>query len=302
MYTIENNIWNASFDSKGAELRSLFHKSTAQELMWQADPTFWSKTSPILFPIVGALKDDTYTYGGAYYTLSRHGFARDCNFEIIRKEDNFIEFLLRNNDDTLSVYPFVFELKVRYELSANGLTCTYQVNNSSGESPLFFSLGGHPAFAIKVNQSIKYSDYHLIFPKDDSVAIHRLRNNLVIEKIESLKLEENKLLLSYPLFYEDALVITNLKSQNLILGNSRYNEHISFKFQGFPYFGLWAAKNANFICLEPWAGIADYENHDQQLVNKKGIVELAPRGTWEANWRVDLIHSTNESYSFTTGI
>jgi|SRR5690606_25339112 len=302
MHTIENSIWNASFDSKGAELRSLFHKSTSQELMWQADPTFWSKTSPILFPIVGALKDDTYTYGGIYYTLSRHGFARDCNFEIKRKEDNLIEFLLRNNEDTLSVYPFVFELKVRYELSTSGLTCAYQVDNSSGDSSMFFSLGGHPAFATKVNQSIKYGDYHLIFPKDDSLVINRLRNNLLIEKSESLKLEENKLSLSYPLFYEDALVITNLKSQTVILANSRYNEHMSFKFQGFSYFGLWAAKNANFICLEPWAGIADYENHDQQLVNKKGIVELGPRNTWEACWHVDLVQATNKSNSFTKGI
>lgn len=302
MYTIENTYWKASFESKGAELRSLFHKQTYQELMWQGDPTFWSKTSPILFPIVGALKGSTYTYGGKYYTMSRHGFARDMEFEVKRKEDGLIEFLLRSNNETLSVYPFEFELSVLYELSAEGFTCTYRIYNVDGVNPLHFSLGAHPAFATSVNENIKYKDYQLIFPDDDFLVVHRLRNNLLIEQSEPLKLVENTLPLSYPLFYEDALVITNLKSRNVILANNRNNKRLIFKFHGFPYFGLWAAKNANFICLEPWAGLADSENHDQQLVNKRGIVTLQPKNTWEARWQIDFAYTTNKPLNFTIAI
>ncbi len=298
MYNIENIYWKASFDSKGAELRSLFHKPTSQELMWQADPTYWSKTSPVLFPIVGALKGNTYTYGGKYYTMSRHGFARDSTFEIQRHEDRLIEFVLRDDGDTFSIYPFAFDLKVLYGLSENGLTCTYQVNNYSDDSPIFFSLGGHPAFTIRVDDRIKYDDYRLIFPDDRLLSVHKLQDNLINMNSQKLPLEENRLALSYSLFYDDALIIKDLKSRAVILSNNQNEQQLSFAFQGFEYFGLWAAKNANFICLEPWAGIADCEYHDQQLVNKKGIVNLAPGNTWEARWQVDFVHTTNESRSF----
>lgn len=256
--------------------------------MWQADAAFWSKTSPILFPIVGALKENAYSYQGQIYSLPRHGFARELEFEVKDFAENWIEFVLKSGDETLHMFPFAFELTVRYELLGNGLRCSYSVYNPDWDSLLYFSLGGHPAFNIQVGEDIAYADYRLIFPDDDHLNVYKLQNNLITKPGQQYRLTANSLPLSYELFYDDALVLMDIKTTNVILANNRNNERLHFKFRGFSYFGIWAAKDANFICLEPWAGIADDEDHDQHLVNKTGIMSLSPRETWEANWEVEL--------------
>jgi len=286
MHTIENKTWKAAFKTHGAELRSLFHKPSSKELMWQADPAFWGKTSPVLFPIVGVLKDDTYLFNDDRFALSRHGFARDSEFEVRQERDIAIGFALRSDAQSFMVYPFAFELTIRYSLSDNGLTCTYVVHNPSSETSLLFSIGGHPAFAVEVNEHIAYHDYQLLFPDDDVLTVGRLHNNLLMEERTRIELQNHAFPLSYSLFYNDALVIENLESQQVVLANSVNNNQLVFNFHGFPYFGLWAAKNADFVCLEPWAGIADQEHHDQNLQHKKGIVRIDPNSSWEAHWQI----------------
>lgn len=288
MIQIENGILQASFLSKGAELKSLVSVDSNKEWMWKADSAFWGKTSPILFPIVGGLKDNTYFFEGKSYNLSRHGFARDMEFEVRSKEKDKVIFGLSSSKTTKDLYPFDFDLEVEYSLRGSCLSAEYRVKNPS-EKDVYFSLGVHPAFAIDVTEQKAFSDYKLFFEKDRELHLHPLRNNLLQKETVTLPLNDGELLLSYSLFANDALVMTDMQSQKICFFNSKDNERLLFQFSNFPYFGIWSAKNADFVCLEPWAGIADFEGHQGDLTNKFGINKLSPKGEWRAEWKVKCV-------------
>jgi len=291
MILLENENVKVSFVQKGAELRSLIHKITKQEYMWSAKPEFWSKTSPVLFPVVGALKGDSYTYKNKSYTLGRHGFARDMVFDLEQISDCEVLFTLHDTADTWINYPFKFNLGIRYELSASSLSCTYEVFNP-GTEELLFSIGGHPAFAVPLQQQAQkqeqYIDYYLQFNKDEALQANKIADNLIADETTTIALENGKLALKHDLFYEDALVFKNLKSDRIALLNSKNAHGLSFSFNDFPYFGIWSAKDADFVCLEPWCGIADGVHHDGQLQNKEGIEKLMPQSAWKRRWEIDV--------------
>ena len=147
MATIENEQLKIIISPKGAELQSIFNKQTELEYLWNGDPAFWSKKSPVLFPIVGTLKNDTYYYNDKTYKLSRHGFARDMEFEKEKQSATSITFLLRSSEATLQDFPFEFEFRIIYAVQDNSLHVSYNVHNtSSGE--MYFSVGGHPALKL----------------------------------------------------------------------------------------------------------------------------------------------------------
>ncbi|OJU41611.1 MAG: hypothetical protein BGN96_02515 [Bacteroidales bacterium 45-6] len=289
MIQISNGIIEASFLTKGAELKSLLTLQSEKEWIWEADPAFWGKTSPILFPIVGGLKDDTYRFDGKHYQLPRHGFARDMEFEVRKHGENLVVFGLANSERTLRLYPFNFDLEVEYSLEGNALCVQYRVRNTSTEHQLWFSLGAHPAFAIEVNGKKSFSDYMLNFEDDSELHPHPLHNNLLSRQRTEIPLQNHGLPLSYSLFENDALVLTDLESQRIILSNSKDSEKLIFSFSNFPYFGIWSAKNADFVCLEPWAGIADFEDHNGELSEKFGINTLQPKAEWAAEWKVEVL-------------
>lgn len=284
MIFLENEYLKASFVTKGAELQSLVHKKNGINYLWSGDPAYWGKFSPVLFPIVGALKNNTYYFDGQSYQLSRHGFARDYNFRLAVISDSEIVFKLCHNEETLKIYPFEFTLQLRYSLNGPALTCSYEVNNPSGRNSMLFSIGGHPAFAIPVNQTITYDDYYLQFNNDSELKFHKITQDLIDDEIVTLPLTSGKLPLHHQLFYDDAMVFKQLKSDCISLRNNKNEHGLHFRFKGFPFFGIWAAKDADFVCLEPWCGIADGIGHQQDLRKKEGIIELAPLETWSRNW------------------
>jgi galactose mutarotase-like enzyme len=287
MIILENEHLIASFSAKGAELQSLKSKVSNTEYIWGADPKFWAKHSPVLFPIVGALKDNKYVYQDQSYELSRHGFAREQDFEVEPVNATEVVFNLRESEETLALYPFQFSLTLRYVLSDEGLTCSYEVHNPA-DRDLLFSVGGHPAFATPVN-GLAYTDYKLTFNADTELHYHKVVNNLIADETLVLPLENQQLQLRHELFYNDALVFKALKSDKITLSNNVNNASLEFSFPGFPYFGIWAAKDADFVCLEPWCGIADGVNHNQELRDKEGIIALAPKQSWQRAWTVKII-------------
>lgn len=287
MIHLENNLVQAGFALKGAELQSLKSKVSGIEYMWDGNPAVWAKHSPILFPIVGALKDNQFIFENKSYELPRHGFARDMEFEIESQSASEIVFSLSSNEETLKRYPFDFKLFLKYTLANHGISCSYIVSNT-GNQDLLFSIGAHPAFATPVTAEIKYEDYFLRFNADDELPYYKIKDNLISDELVQLPLAEKTLNLKPELFYEDALVFKSLKSNNITLQNKINANGLNFNFEGFPYFGIWAAKDANFICLEPWAGIADGINHDQQLAHKEGIERLSPAEQWQRSWKIDL--------------
>jgi galactose mutarotase-like enzyme len=287
MIILENDNLIASFSTKGAELQSLKSKITGREYIWSGDPKFWAKHSPVLFPIVGGLKDNKYIYNDVSYELSRHGFARDQEFEVEPVNAKEVVFTLQESEETLAIYPFRFSLSLRYTLSDQGLTCSYEVLNPADQE-LLFSVGGHPAFATPVN-GLKYTDYQLTFNADSELHYHKVVENLIGDETVVLPLENRQLTLKHELFYNDALVFKSLKSDKITLSNKKDGVGLEFNFEGFPYFGIWAAKDADFVCLEPWCGLADGVNHNQQLRDKEGIITLAAKQSWQRAWTVKII-------------
>jgi len=287
MITLENELLKASFVQKGAELQSLKSKTSDIEYIWDADPKDWAKHSPVLFPIVGALKNNEYAYQGERYELSRHGFARDMEFELESKSASEVVFTLRSSPQTKKVYPFEFSLSLIYTLKSHGLSCTYKVYNPS-QSDLLFSVGGHPAFATPVHETIGYEDYYLRFNQDEELVVSKIDDNLISDEVQTISLKGKVLPLRHELFYEDALVLKSLQSKKISLQNKVNTHGIHFSFEGFPFFGIWAAKDANFVCLEPWCGIADGVNHSGQLSDKEGIIILSAEESWQRTWQVDI--------------
>lgn len=288
MYSIENTQIKATINPKGAELCSLILKENNTEFMWSANPDFWGKSSPVLFPIVGGLKDNSYQFQGQKYNLPRHGFARDRVFEVESQTDETITFLLQSDADSLKVYPFDFEFRIKYETTDNQLSASYIVNNSSNND-MYFSVGGHPAFAVPIESQNIYEDYFLEFSATETLKRYPLTpEGLVINEPIDVPQSENRIQLTKELFYEDALVFKNLKSDSIILKTDKGKHQLRFDFAGFTFLGVWAAKNADFVCIEPWCGVADSANHNQELTEKEGINRLGSGESFERTWRVSL--------------
>ncbi|RZJ81638.1 MAG: aldose 1-epimerase family protein [Flavobacterium sp.] len=285
MIAIKNEHIVVSFAKKGAEVQSIKNAHNATEFLWSGDSVFWGKFSPVLFPIVGALKNDTYYYEGEQYHLPRHGFARDLDFEVNQISEHEVVFELTHSDETLKVYPFQFVLRLRYKIFGATLSCTYEVENPAGQT-LLFSVGGHPAFAAPIDKQGIYTDYYLQFSNDTELTYHHIEANLIADKTTTIQLEDGKLPLKHELFYDDALVFKNLQSNRISLLNNKNYSGIAFNFDDFPFFGIWAAKDADFVCLEPWGGVADAVNHNQQLEDKEGINSLEANDTWQRTWQV----------------
>jgi galactose mutarotase-like enzyme len=287
MIQLQNTKLKANFSELGAELISLVNLTTGKEIIWQGNPDFWSGQSPVLFPTVGALKDDRYIFDGQTYEMPRHGFARRKVFEVKNSSENEVIFQLNSDDETLAFYSFEFSLEIRYTLTENKLTVSYQVKNKS-EKEMYFSLGAHPGFAVDTENGLKYDDYEIAFSDDEQLEIHPLMDNLISKETQTIELKNKALPLSYELFAKDALVMTTMKSKELILRNNQNENQVIFTFSNFPYFGIWAAKNADFVCLEPWQGIADLEDHNQELTEKFGILKLGINEEWKGDWAVEI--------------
>lgn len=279
--TISNHKITATINSKGAELNSL--KTKNREYIWQADPEFWGKHSPILFPIVGTLKDNSYSYDGKEYSLSRHGFARDYDFKVIESSENKAVFSLSVSEETLKIYPFQFELQVIYTLDENQLQIQYKVENK-GNSRMPFSIGGHPAFSLPE----EFENYSLLFEKQEILKSFALENDLVSEKTTDFELTEKQFPLNYSTFKNDALIFKKMESKSIeILENQK--PLLRFSYKDFPNFGIWTKINAPFICLEPWLGYSDTSNSTQYLFEKEGILVLEQNKTFEASFEIEIL-------------
>jgi galactose mutarotase-like enzyme len=286
MYQIESNQLLIRIDPKGAELKNVFHKLFAIEYMWGADPLFWAKTSPVLFPIVGTLKNNTYYYKEHPYSLTRHGFARDKTFHITEQRKDFIALSITSDADTLALYPFPFVFSILYQINNTELTVTYLIQNT-GNDTMFFSVGGHPAFKVPLVEGTTYDDYKLLFEKMETLDSWPISKDGLIEKQPQALLEQSNVLpLRKDLFMKDALVLKHLQSSWVKFCSAKTEHGLQFTFTSFPYLGLWAAPGADFLCIEPWCGIADSVDTDQQLENKEGIIRLAPAASFNVQWKV----------------
>jgi galactose mutarotase-like enzyme len=288
MFTIENNQLKAVINAKGAELTQLIHKDHQLDYMWGGDPAVWGKHSPVLFPIVGSLKNNTYYYNGQAYQLPRHGFARDKQFAVESQSADTITFILRNDAEIATVYPFAFEFRIRYTLVNSSLAVAYEVVNC-GKDEMYFSVGAHPAFKIPLAPGTDYTDYYLQFNQTETAPRWPISPDGLIEQTPLQLLQNtNRLNLTKELFQKDALVLKGMSSTIVTLGSAKTPRGFRFDYPGFPFLGIWAAKNADFVCIEPWCGIADSVASNQQLQEKEGINKLMAGESFTRSWNISL--------------
>ena len=286
MYTIENEVLKVTVHPLGAELQSIFNKQTGIEYLWNGDPKFWAKRSPVLFPIVGTLRNNSYLFHDFSYALGRHGFAREKVFSLVEEGPHALSFELKDDPETLKLYPFQFSLVIRYLVEGNKLQVSLSVKNT-GSRPMYFSIGSHPAFRLPLVESLEYADYYLMFNKIEKAGRWPINNAGLLEGAPSLVLNEtSKLPLEKSLFYNDALVFKHLRSDEVTLRSDKNPHGLDFHFPGFPFLGIWAAKDADFVCIEPWCGVTDAADSNQLLTDKEGMNYLGAGQVFERSWSV----------------
>jgi galactose mutarotase-like enzyme len=286
-HSIKNNFFEITVKNSGAELCSIKSQKTLHEFMWSGNPDVWASTSPVLFPIVGGLKNNSYCYKGNWYHLNRHGFIRNNQaVELTDKKNDRLTFVLRSNEQTIELYPFEFEFQISYQLIGNQIVVNNEVLNT-GQHTMFFSVGAHPAFACPFFEGESYEDYFLEFEHKELAKTWLLDSNGQLNNETKMLLENSNVLpLKRNMFDNDALILKHLNSNKVSLKSKNHNKSITIDFNGFPFLGIWAKPGANYICLEPWCGIADYTNSNQELTEKEGIMSLESGKSFKVSYTI----------------
>ena len=289
IHILENDNYKVGVESLGAELQHFVKKDENLELIWVADPAIWSSHAPTLFPIVGELPNQQYTYNGKTYHMKRHGFARRKEFKLVNDRHGKLVFELEHDEETLEQYPFEFRLLIAYQLKENKLSVTYQVTNPDHER-MFFSVGGHPGFNVPLYQNERYEDYYIEFEKEETARRYLLNDQgLLNGETEPLLEQSNMLPLDHSYFDKDAIVLKRLNSEKVTLASNTNPRRIEMAFEGFPYLGIWAKPGpAPYVCIEPWCGIASRVGDSGELQDKEGIMELRPGQTFERTFTLTV--------------
>lgn len=293
MFRLKNSLLKIAIHPIGAELQKISAIKNNLEFMWDGNPEIWSGHAPNLFPIVGELKNGIFIFENKSYHLLRHGFARRSNdFSIVDQSDKHLSFKLSSSKETFENYPFEFEYLVTYELHENQIKITYTVNNTD-DKIIYFSVGGHPAFKCPVYPDETYEDYSLQLEQPETSPTHllNLKTGLFTSQTEAVFKSANSIPLHAHLFDKDALVFKDLKSNKVTLTSKAHGEILRLEFKDFPFLGIWAKPNANFVCIEPWQGLADSENSTQILKDKEGIVALSKDKTYHASYTIEIHES-----------
>lgn len=279
---LKNGNLSAVINYHGAELKSL--KKGDIEYMWQADPAYWNRTSPVLFPFVGAVSNGVYTYKGTEYKMGQHGFARDMDFELVKSDEKSCEFVLKSSDETISKYPMEFNLYISYILKPDGIEVCWKVENPA-ENPLEFSIGAHPAFNAILNNSI-------ICLKKNGIPVNPFVNSvfgkgLLTHGKKEIVLDGGLMKLDEHSFDGDAYVLENDQVDEVELLNGNEEKVLSVRFSS-PLVGIWSppTKNAPFICIEPWYGRADKEGFSGELSEREWNNTLPCNASFEASYSI----------------
>ena len=267
-YFLENETLVVRIDSLGAEEKSVLNKNNYKEYMWYGDSAFWGRTSPVLFPFVGSLKDKRYIWNGTQYPMGQHGFARDMEFELAERSENSISFVLKSNESTLAKYPFEFELVITYRLSGSTVEVEWKVNNT-GKDTMHFSIGAHPAFLCPVHGEKSKQGYKLVFDGVDEIRHHgnsRETGLALMDEDLVLLLDENRAVITEEFFDRCTYIIEGNQTGLVGLEDPEGNRIVDVIFDT-PLFAIWSPeeKNAPFLCIEPWYGRTDATDFEGDL-------------------------------------
>ncbi|MFT5724107.1 MAG: galactose mutarotase-like enzyme [Bacteroidia bacterium] len=268
---LKNEYIQVEISTLGAELQSIKSISTNKEYLWQADPEVWPRHAPLLFPIVGRLKEDTYKIGDESHSLGQHGFARSLEFDVVKWNPTEIIFSLKSSPETFQSYPYHFDFRVGYKLEGNAMIQSFEVINTDDQT-IPFSFGAHPAFIADPIDA-----HYIEFEHEESQQSVIIDDGIRTNNTKPV-FDKNRIQLTQSIFDEDALIFSNLNSKSVTLRTSNNERLVEVRFEGFPFLGIWAKPKANYVCIEPWCGIADHKDHNQNIFEKEGIMVLEPQG------------------------
>ena len=285
---IKNGTGSAKIKTLGAEITS-FKRADGFELLWQGNPEYWAGQAPVLFPIVGALRNGRVRIKDTWYEMNRHGFVRKMEFKVTEQREDMVRMTIKSDIETKKFYPFDFEFSVTYTMVDCGVETKFTVKNT-GMEELPFAVGGHPAYNIPLSCDECFEDYNIEFSEKESLACPEidLKECLIdFTKITKELTDENIIPLRHNLFYRDALVFDGLKSDFVRLKSTKSGRGIEMDISEFPMLGIWSCVNDGpYVALEPWTGCATTTDEDDEFTHKKNITFLQP--------------NFEESYGFTT--
>lgn len=287
-YLLENEVLKVEIDSFGAELKSVQRKSDHQEYMWQGDPKYWGRTSPVLFPFVGAPRDKEYRYEGKTYAMGQHGFARDMEFALEEQEAQRIWFVLDSTEETYAKYPFAFRLHIGYELTEDQVKVLWRVENTD-RKPLYFSIGAHPAFLCPIHGEADKLGYGLKFGGLDTELHHHgnTPEGLAVMQDEVLALKDGAVTFTPGFFDKCTYMVEGKQTGEVSLLDTAGTPYVTVQFDA-PLFAVWSpeGKDAPFVCIEPWYGRCDAEDFEGSIAERAYENALAAGGTFEASYRM----------------
>lgn len=290
-YLLRSDSLAVYMSTKGAEIMSVKNTQTKTDYMWDGDPDYWNRRAPHLFPIVGGLKNNTYTYEGKTYHLGRHGFARDMIFEKTAETQNQIWFELSANEETMKDYPFRFHLTVRYTLSGNRLEVRWYVRNEDDKA-MPFSIGGHPGFRCPINGKGSQTDYYLRFEMEGKGnPVYRTlerSSGLMGEETFELPLKKDLYKIKKDTFAIDTLIFEQQTTKVELL-RPNHRPYIAMTCAA-PVIGIWspAGRHAPFICIEPWYGRCDRSDYEGDIFEREWSQTLQPGEEFEAAYFLEF--------------
>lgn len=282
-YTIKKGNTSLCVDSLGAQVNSF--KVNGKEHIWQRDEKYWNSSAPVLFPIVGELKGEgkTALIDGKRYHLKRHGFASVKEFEVTSKTEDSITLTIKNDEDTIKMYPYKFTFSVVYSVSEGKFTQSFVIENEN-DTDMPYVVGGHPGFILPMFEGDKFEDYELVFEKDEFVEAMRINEQGLIDEKNNEQVfeDKNRIKVTHELFRLGAIIFERLNSRKVKLVN-KSGKGVEVEFPKFDYLGVWqmAGTDAKYLCIEPWTGMNDTVDCDEVYKNKRGMRFIPPKGKVE---------------------
>ena len=278
MHILENDQIKVSVADHGAELSSVYDKVSGLERLWDANPEVWNRHAPILFPFVGKVTNGVYRIGEKEYSMkTQHGFARDMEFSCVEETDTFVTHRLVATEGTKEIYPFDFEVLVTHRLDDKNprlLHIEWEVRNN-GDTLMYYSIGGHPAFTLPVKESAEREEYYLKFTGSDSltyIGVNPKNGLAAVDSAKELKMEDG-----YVKFFGDiydTLIFDYQKIDTVSIAKPDKTPYVTMDCSQFPFLGIWTKTTGNFICLEPWVGRTDNDGFEGTLEEKVGMEKL----------------------------
>lgn len=292
IFELQNSNLIVKADSIGAELKSIkrINDSEDIEYLWQLNPKVWERQAPLLFPVIGRLKDEEYTFNGEIYKIGIHGFARFKDFEVEKISEDEINFVLEDDKETIIEYPFKFKLTINYKLSGMDIIKSHKVENL-GSIVMPYEVGGHEGYNLALYKEENMEDYYLEFPGMNSLQTYTADENVMINKEKlNINLENERIYLSPEVFKNDALIMDEFVSNKVILRNTKNDRGIDVEFHDFKYLGVWTKyMRTNYVCIEPWSSLPDCNYLGKDLKLKQDIRLLEPGRDETLSYTISII-------------